>query len=84
MAVQDNVTNAFSTLSTMQILDGSLITNIKLSSGDNKVAHGLNRIPLGWIVVDRSANANLYRSSWDDRNITINSSATSTIALWVF
>ncbi len=84
MKVQDNVSNVFATLSLMQILDGALVVNQTLAVGDNTISHGLGRQPLGWIPVDKTANTNLYRTSWDNRKLVLNSSAIATISLWIF
>lgn len=84
MAVQDNVANVFMFLATFPILDGYLVTNIPLVSGTNVINHTLGRQPVGWIVTDRNGAATVYRTAWDARTITLNSSGTVTISAWVF
>lgn len=48
------------------------------------INHGLGSVPLGWIVLDQDADANIWKTSSDDKTITFDSSATVTIKVWIF
>lgn len=55
-----------------------------LTTGSNLVAHGLQRQPDGWIVADRDSAATIYRTDWDDKNLTLQAGANCNVQLWVF
>lgn len=67
-----------------EINQGTLLTDINLKSGSNVINHKLGRQPLGWIIVDQTASAEIYRTAWSNLTLTLNSSATASVALWVF
>lgn len=48
------------------------------------VPHRLGEVPAGWIIVDRDTGANVWRTSWNDRIISLQSSAKITLTIWVF
>jgi hypothetical protein len=48
------------------------------------INHGLGSVPLGWIVLDQNADANIWKTSSDEKTITFDSSATVTIKVWIF
>ena len=48
------------------------------------INHGLQQTPLGWIILDRTNNSNVWRVSWDSKSITLQASVSTTIKLWVF
>ena len=68
------------------IIQGELISNISLTANTPKtINHGLNRMMQGWFVIDNTASSNIWRtSSLNTKTITLESSATTTISLWVF
>ena len=82
--IQDNVALVLKQISTKEILDGVLVT-CTVSSSATTVNHTLGRAPQGWIIVDKLAVGDIIRTAWDERTITLVSSAASTpITLWVF
>ncbi len=83
--VQRNLTNALTPITGNVILDGVLLSGISLSSGVTAgVPHTLQRIPVGYIVTDKNAVADIMRVSWDSNFINLQSSANVTVNLWVF
>lgn len=68
-----------------QLVNGLLLPNLMLKSGDNVINHKLGRAPQGWFLVDTTAACQLYRSApYNNLTITLNASAPTTAALWVF
>jgi hypothetical protein len=65
------------------ILDYSVKTATIQVAG-TKVAHGLGRIPVGWFVVDRMGNGDIYRSSWDSQFVTFIATNPVTVAIRFF
>lgn len=70
------------------LLGNGLIKNIitiTLAVGDNVINHKMRTTPIGWILVDTTTGGtDLYRVSWDDKVLVLNSSAISTITLLIF
>jgi hypothetical protein len=72
-------------LENVAINGGYQIKNISLTASTPKaVAHTLGSVPIGWFVVDNTANATIWRTAWTQQTITLESSANTTISIWVF
>jgi len=87
--VQESVDKLVKALNTSKIIFGVLKKDVILTTGsDNFVNHGLNRVPQGYLVTDRNANAVIYTSatvnSLTDRQIILNCSANVTVDFWFF
>ena len=91
--VQDAVEQVINPLADSQIIDGNYIKEIDLTvSVDNLVEHKLGREPLGWIVVRKFADANIWESltaggvSYDRKKfINFQTDATTTDEyFWIF
>ena len=67
------------------LLQGTIIQNISLIVGNNIVAHKLNRLQIGWFIIDQQGSAAVYRSQpFNNTTLVLNSSAAVTISLWMF
>lgn len=82
--VQDQVASVLVPLSKNALIDGVQIDGVVLTTSGAVVDHLLKRQPLGWFIVDQNAAATVYRSDWNDRNISLISSATVTVSLWIY
>lgn len=84
--VQDSVFQCLETIRRKEILDGRRIKDVYVdSSTPTEVAHGLGRPLIGWLVISKNANANLWQTTSDEESIlTLNTSADVTVSLWVF
>lgn len=69
-----------------QLLQGHLISSIPLVANTPKtINHTLNRMQLGWFVVDNTANTAIWRTQdLNTKTITLESSVNTIITLWVF
>ena len=79
---------ALESLGRVDILQGAHLTEIDLTTGTTQVAHTLGRIPKGFIVVDQTANVNVWRDP-DKTNqrttfLYLIASADCTVSLWVY
>ena len=83
LKLQSNVENALAPVLRVALLDGVTIS-AALASGDNEIAHGLGRVPQGYIIIDVDAAATIYRVSLSDKFLTLNSTATANIKLWIY
>jgi hypothetical protein len=70
------------------LVNGSQLTNIKLTIGNNVVNHLLGRKLQGWVVVGNNAVMSLYdtQASNQTPQLTLNlvSDADVTVSLWVY
>lgn len=84
--VQDAAKEAFLEIKRLPIVQGRLIENVLLSSGDTKIEHKLTRKPRGYIIVRRdNGTSQVYDTqSTDDMYLVLNSNSPIAISLWVF
>lgn len=85
--LQDAVAAVFLPLLKVSILDGRLIEDIEVTTSQVVVNHGLGRELRGWILVDKNANARVWRvnsTTNPTRELHLDSGATVTVSLWVF
>lgn len=86
--VQDNILRAVNQIVKIPILDGVLTDEIDLSTSITNVEHKLGREPLGWIVVAKDANADVWEVTANNpdraRFLRLDASVTVTVRLWVF
>jgi hypothetical protein len=82
--IQGLLVGAINQLNRVEILDGQAVT-VTLSGTETKVEHGLGRLPCGWVVQDKTANQNVWRSGeMTARHIPLTASAAVTVTLWIF
>lgn len=69
-------------------MDGILLSNISLTTATTHVPHQLSRPYRGFIVMDQTAQGNVWRdTSYTDRPqdvIPLKASTTLTLSIWVF
>lgn len=86
--VQDNVANAFAQVLGNPLTSGQVVGPFTLAVGSNTVSHGLGRPLTGWIQIRSSAATSLYDAQKSNTNsgqtLLLNSSAISTVSLFVF
>lgn len=85
--IQSNVSQKFDNIDLCPFLDGNMVTNAVVTNAAQGtiINHGLGRIPLGWFATDKTAAGDIWRLAWDDRTVTLKSSAASTtINFWIF
>lgn len=87
--VQRNVAEVLEPIIQANLLDGLLIEDVELTSGqDNVVPHLLNRVPQGWIIVRKNADSRVWENVSGNRlknaNLLLQCSSSVTVSLWVF
>lgn len=65
-------------------VQGRRIAAVDVTTSPTRIAHGLQRRPVGWFVCDLAADARVWRASWDERFLTLQASTAVTIDLMVF
>ncbi len=84
--VQDAVSDSLNSIAPKQILAGHIL-NVNFSgAGAKLITHGLGRNIIGWIVIDKDAVADVYRTNKDNPKSFLNltASAAVNLKLWVF
>jgi len=86
---QDRVLKSVNPLLNNPLLDGVLLEEVVLLTGDNVVNHTLGRPLIGWIVTRRRASATIYdnqdaNTGTPNLTLVLNSSANVTVDLYVF
>lgn len=81
--VQQNVDDAFTRLQTGSVLDNVIIENVVINT-TNTLSHKLNRVPRGYLIIKRSANAQVWNGVITSSSIALSSSANVTVSLLIF
>lgn len=66
-----------------KFLTGNTIDTTILTTA-TQISHGLGQEPYGFLILDQTANAVIWRVSWTDKFITLQASASCPVKLWVF
>ena len=68
------------------MLSGNSVSDIDLvASTPQAINHLLGRSPQGWFLTDNIADSVVWRTQpFNNKTITLESSATTTISIWVF
>lgn len=83
--LQDALGTTINKIVKKDVIDGAQLSNLSIGTAAVRISHTLGRQPLGWIVTDIDKNANIYRTAWDSKTITLTSSAAATtVSLWVY
>jgi hypothetical protein len=82
--VQDNIINAINPILRNVLLDGVMAEGFDITTTGTSIPHGLNRKPLGYIVIAKDAPSDVYQTAMDSKFITLQATADVTISLWIF
>lgn len=84
--IQNNLIQAIEPLTRVPIANGNMLQGISLVAGNNNINHGLDRKPIGYIVVSTTVQAyfadNIPTATTTSFNLV--PSAATTVSLWVF
>lgn len=85
MLMQKQWTSQLNPLLANILTQGTILSGIKLISGNTTFNHYLGRQMTGWILVDQNAQAQIYRSQpLNSQTLTLTSDAGVTVSLWIF
>lgn len=87
--VQDAVTQSVREIESKNELRGVYVeTSLAGGSVDNVVTHGLTRVPIGFIVVKKSAASDIFNSQTSnqriDNEIILKATNACDVTLWIF
>lgn len=84
MQVQSNVEKTLAPLSRLELVNGNLVEVI-VGTSPIQVEHLLSREPLGWFIVGKNANSDVWQTQpFTLEYITLQATATATVTIWVF
>lgn len=83
MRLQSNVAAAIEQVIRREILD-YVIIDATVTATATSFNHGLGRLPVGWIVIDKDAIADIWSTDKDARTITLQASLTANTKLLIF
>jgi len=83
--LQENIEQALNPIIDKSIVDGVLLKSIKLVSGKvNNISHKLGRKALGYIVVSKDQNSEIWDSGLTTTTLQLQCSSNVQISIWVF
>lgn len=85
--VQENVDKVLDGINSNPLLGGRIRENISLSTGvAHQLEHGLNRKPIGYFIIKKNAEADVWDtvSSMPAKTIILTSSANVVISIYIF
>lgn len=75
-------------ITAVPLLDGVLVEDVALTTSTKSVKHGLGRAPTGWLLVRKTANANVWdaqdSNAHPELTLDLVASGSVTVSLWVF
>lgn len=81
--IQQNVEDAINKLEKNTLLDNVTYNDITVNTSYT-LQHKLGRVPKGYLIVQKNANANVWNGTISDTQIVLNSSAAVTVSIIVF
>jgi hypothetical protein len=81
--LQQNIGTAINSIDKSLLQNGVLISDVSLN-GSIAINHKLARMPLGYFVVAKSSNVNIWDTAKTVDTLTLNSSGSTTISIYVF
>ena len=72
-----------SQISNLEFLSGKMLS-ISVTTSSQDFNHRLGKTPVGWFIVDKNSNSNVWRTGWSDKTISFQGSLASDIKVWVF
>lgn len=86
MRVQSAIAEVVDPLTRLPLLNTTLIQNVAIGTSPTAVAHGLNRQPLGFWVVDKTITTDVWRSvsAAPGKLLMLQAGTATTISIIVF
>lgn len=81
--IQENALEKFNAYDSVPFINGNLL-EIDVSTTATDFNHGLNRTPIGFLVIDKNANADIWKTGATRTTIQLDASASASIKVWVF
>lgn len=86
--LQSNIISSLQPLTQNPLVSGRIVKQVSLKNGTNTINHGLNRTLIGWFLVRKRGNANIYDNQDNNKTPEINliliSSADVDVDIYVF
>lgn len=82
--VQQNVADAFTELDKISVLNNVIVADVTVTTSGTVVQHKLGRKPLGYIITQKAANADIWNGDINDKTLTLVSTATVIVSILVY
>lgn len=82
--LQQNLEKFFLQLYLVPFLKGTYLKDIQITTTSQSFKHGLSSVPQGFIVLDKQANAVIWRNTASEGFISLQSDNDVTASVWVF
>lgn len=86
--LQTNWASLINPVLSAPILQGLMLKNVALTTGDTSINHLLGRTLQGWVITRKRAAASIYdkqdSNGMADKTLVLTSDADVTVDLWVF
>lgn len=86
--IQSNASATFDSITSNPLLNGIILKDIALISGDTTINHKLNKNLSGWMIIGQTAAADIFdkqsSNNLKNRTLVLNSSAICTVSIYVF
>lgn len=83
----DDVAQFSASVVASKIADNVVVENVIVGTSATNIAHGLGRPPIGWVIIDKNANATVWKPSASPQPstlLTLQASTQVTISLLIF
>lgn len=82
--IQDNVDQELSSLQSMPMVGGNVLTGVALTGGSiTAVPHKLQRTAQYWILLGQDSNSNVWVTSIDTKYLYVSCSNSCNVIIWV-
>lgn len=82
---QQALNDQFSQIGKIPFINGNLIENVSLTSGqNNSIEHKLGRVAKGYFILTKDSQADIWNGELTDKVIILLSSSNTVVDLWVF
>lgn len=81
---QEDVADTFNQILKNPIQDYVILKDVVLGTTSTFVDHKLGRMPIGWFIVNKNANANVWNYETTDKYLDLDASAAVTVDIYVF
>lgn len=82
--MQEVALRSTAALNAFPLQPGVMLTFVFDGVNTTRVAHGLGRIPRGWIIADQQQINAFNRISWDEGTLELFGFVADTVKVWVF
>lgn len=81
--IQQNTEDGLNSLLKNSVLDNAIYKEVSINTSTT-LEHKLGKVPTGYLILQKNANANVWNGNITDTQIVLNSSAAVTVTILIF